>query len=135
MNAPNAVETHRWLINTVFLAAIECFVLTFIACSVSNDKYEVVERAEKDVPNYNAAGTHTEVDYVLLHEGHKVYVTCDVLNIGNLDPTATCGFRPLRTYECKLQTDSLEKATFPLSDLKCKDADGHNVYLYVNKKE
>jgi hypothetical protein len=23
----------------------------------------------------------------------------------------------------------------PLSDLKCKDADGHNVYLYVNKKE
>lgn len=135
MDAATAVETLRRLIYKVFPSAIACFVLTFTACSGSNDKYEVVERSEKEVPNFNAAGTHTEVDYVLLHEGHKIYVECDVQNIRNLDPTATCGFRPLRTYECKLQTDSLEKATFPLSDLKCKDADDHNVYLYVNKKE
>lgn len=135
MDAPTVVGTRRWLVHKVFPFTIVCFVLAFIACSGSNDKYEVVERSEKEVPNFNAAGTHTEVDYALLYEGHKIYVECDVVNIRNLDPTATCGFRPLRTYECKLQTDSLEKATFPLSDLKCKDADGHNVYLYVNKKE
>jgi len=34
-----------------------------------------------------------------------------------------------------IPTDNLEKATPPLSDLKCKDAAGHNVYLYVSKKE
>ena len=101
----------------------------------ANNKYECIERTEKDVPNFQTSGTHTEVDYVLLHDGHKIYAACDVANIGNLDPTARCGFRPLRTYECTLQTDSIEKVTFPLSDLKCKDADGHSVYLYVSKKE
>jgi hypothetical protein len=110
-------------------------VLTAVACKVNNDKYEVVGRTEKEVPNYQASGSHIAVDYVLLHEGHKIYATCDVSDISNLDPTATCGFRPLRTYECRLQTDSFEKATLPLSYLKCKDADGHNVYLYVSKKE
>jgi hypothetical protein len=53
-----------------------------------------------------------------------------------LDPTATCGFRPLRTYECIVVPDSdFKEGKFPLSDLKCKDAEGHNVYLYVDKKE
>jgi hypothetical protein len=101
----------------------------------SSNKYEVVQRTEKDVPNYREGGTHTEVDYVLLHDGHKIYASCDVTSIGNLDPSATCGFRPLHKYECEVQSDSMQKAQLPMSDLKCKDADGHHVYLYVSKKD
>jgi hypothetical protein len=104
------------------------------ACN-SDSGYEVVERSQKEAPNVIGPGNHTEVHYVLLHGGHKIYATCDLESIGSSDPDASCGFRPLRTYQCILQEDSLQKATFPLSDLKCKDADGHNVYLYVNKKE
>jgi hypothetical protein len=106
---------------------------SLIACN--KNRYEVVERTEKEAPNFQAAGTHTEVHYVLLHEGHKIYATCDVSSVSSLDPNARCGFRPLRTYECALGDDRIEKASFPQSDLKCKDADGHNVYLYVDKKE
>jgi len=117
---------------TPLLAAIAVLVSALTAC---NSKYECIERTQKEVPNFQASGTHTEVDYVLLHEGHKIYASCDTTDYSNIDPSATCGFRPLRKYECVLQTDRMEKATFPLSDLKCKDAEGHNVYLYVTKKE
>jgi len=106
-----------------------------LICCGANNAYECIERTEKEVPNFQATGTHTEVDYVLLHDGHKIYATCEVINIGNLDPTARCGFRPLRTYKCEVQPAGIEKQAFPLSDLKCKDGDGHNVYLYVYKKE
>ena len=115
------------------LATIGVLALFLAACQTN--RYEVVERSQKEVPNFMASGTHTEVDYVLLHDGHKIYTQCDWVNIGNLDPNATCGFLPLRTYECTLQGDNLEKATYPLSDLKCKDGAGHNVYLWVSKKE
>jgi hypothetical protein len=59
-----------------------------------------------------------------------------VTTINNLDPTARCGFRPLRTYACTVQPAAVEnaKSSEPLSDLKCKDGDAHNVYLYVSKK-
>jgi hypothetical protein len=114
------------------------FLPTFLAllcvgCG-ANNQYECIERTQKDVPNFRAPGTHTEVDYVLLHDGHKIYAACDWESINNLDPTARCGFRPLRTYECTVQTESIEKANIP-SDLKCTDGEGHPVYLYVNKKE
>ena len=100
-----------------------------------SNKYEVVERSEKEVPNFMASGTHDEVHYVLLHGGHKFYVTCNWKDLSNLDPTATCAFRPLRTYECLLNNDPKKKDPGPLSDLKCKDDQGNNVYLYVDKKE
>ena len=100
----------------------------------ANNQYECIELTQKDIPNFPAPGTHTEVDYVLLHDGHKIYAACDWDNILNLDPTARCGFRPMRTYECTVQP-SIEKQTGPLSDLKCIDGDGHNVYLSVSKKE
>ena len=102
-----------------------------------SNQYECIERAQREVRNFQAGGTHTEVDYVLLHDGHKIYASCDLTTLDNLDPTATCGFRPLRTYECKVQSAAIEnaKASEPLSDLKCKDGDGHNVFLYVSKKE
>jgi hypothetical protein len=117
---------------TILLTA----ALAFFAGCGTNDKYDVIERTQKDnVPNFQGAGTHTEVHYVLLHDGHKIYAECDWVNIGNLDPNATCGFRPTRTYSCVVPSDNIEKATLPLSDLKCKDGAGHNVYLYVSKKE
>ncbi len=122
------------MIKKILLTAIVVVVSSFTACK-GDSKYEVIERTQKDVPNYQSAGTHTAVDYVLLHEGHKIYASCDVADLSNLDPSATCGFRPLGKYECTVQTGNLEKAPLPLSDLKCKDADGHNVYLYVSKKE
>jgi hypothetical protein len=81
-------------------------------------------------------GTHTAVDYLLLYDGHKIYVSCDATALNNLDPNARCGFRPLGKYECKvLAGTSIENSKMPLCDLLCKDADGYNVYLYVNKKE
>src|SRR5207245_6422768 len=97
--------------------------------AVECDQYECIERTQRDVPNFQAAGTHTEIDYVLLHDGHKIYASCDVTTVNNLDPTARCGFRPLRKYACAVQPGAIEnvKASEPISDLKCKDADVHNV--------
>jgi len=123
----------RLLVSRALRVASLAFVF-LQGCNKAND-YECIERTQKEIPNFQAAGTHTEVDYVLLHDGHKIYASCDLESIGNLDPTARCGFRPLRTYQCTLQSDHIEETTGPLSDLKCKDADGHNVYLYVSKKE
>jgi hypothetical protein len=111
---------------------LTCAALLVAGCG-PNNKYEVVERTQKEVANFQQPGTHTAVDYVLQHDGHKIYANCDVTTID--EPNASCGFRPLHTYECELQTDSLQKAKGPLSDLKCKDADGRNVYLYVTKKD
>jgi hypothetical protein len=115
---------------SVLVAVIAFLVFSFTAC---NSRYECIERTQKEVPNFMAAGTHTEVDYVLLHEGHKIYAACDVASLS--DPSARCGFRPLREYDCTLQPDGMEKGTSPLSDLKCEDGDGHNVYLWVTKKD
>ncbi len=106
-----------------------------LAVSCNRNKYEVVERSQKEVPNFMAAGTHTEVHYVLLNGGHKFYTTCDWENLKNLDPSATCAFRPLRTYECVLNNDPIKEGKGPPSDLKCKDDGGNNVYLYVEKKD
>jgi len=109
----------------------------FIVSCAKNDRYECVERSQREVPNpsFDTPGTHIEVDYVLLHDGHKIFATCDLNSVGNLDPTARCGFRPLQTYTCTVAPASLEHRQGPLSDLQCKDGDGYNVYLYVNRKE
>lgn len=105
-----------------------------VGCSTST--YEVVERSAKEVANYGAPGTHEEISYVLLSGGRKIYATCDVTSVDNLDSQATCGFRPLRKYQCQLGRDNdLWNAPLPISDLKCLDADGRHVYLYVYKEE
>jgi hypothetical protein len=90
--------------------------LTVFAGCGARDKYEVLERTQKNVPNYQGTGTHDVVDYVLLHDGHKIYAECDWVNIGNLDPNATCGFRAMRPYSCVVPSDNIEKATGPLSE-------------------
>jgi hypothetical protein len=115
--------------------SLGALALWSVAGCKKDTSYECIERTQKEVPNFQAEGTPTEVDYVLLHRGHKIYASCDVHDLDKLDPTARCGFRPLRKYECAIQSASIEKATLPVSDLKCKDGDGHNVYLYVSKKE
>jgi len=130
------VETRIWkakLDKTVLPIVVVAVALSLMACN--RKKYEVIERTQKEVPNFQQAGTHIEVDYVLLHDGHKIYATCDVTTVDNLDPNARCGLRALRTYECALGADRIEKAQLPQGDLNCKDSDGHNVYLYVDKKE
>src|SRR5271157_4427578 len=96
---------------TVLLTTIAVLACGLTACE---SKYECIERTQKEVPNFQAPGTHTEVDYVLLHDGHKIYAICDIADLGSLDPSARCGFRPLRKYECTLQPDTMEKGTFPL---------------------
>jgi hypothetical protein len=138
-NESKAVESGprlSTLIHMRFNSGVLLFCLTVAGCS--NSKYEVIERSQRDVPNFMQPGTHTEVNYVLLHDGHKISASCDTTTIDSLDRDATCGFRPLHTYDCELQSDSMSnamKSKLPMSDLKCKDADGHNVYLYVSKKD
>lgn len=112
---------------------VVAFSVFVVSCN--RNRYEVVERSEKEVPNFMATGTHSEVHYVLLNGGHKFYTTCDYQNLNHLDPSATCAFRPLRSYECVLNNNPHKEGKGPLSDLKCKDDEGNNVYLYVEKKE
>jgi hypothetical protein len=108
------------------------FLALFFTACAKNNEYEVIERTQREEPNFLRDGTHSVVDYVLLNDGHKIYATCDATTVDHLDPSSTCGFRPLRRYKCRLGEQPGDKA---LSDLLCEDAEGHNVYLYVNKKE
>jgi hypothetical protein len=101
------------------------------AAAAEDNQYELIERSQHDVPNFQAPGNHTEVSYVLVHKGHKIYATCDYTTVDSLDPTANCALRPLRTYSCRLGVQG-DKA---LSDLLCKADDGRKVYLYVTRKE
>ena len=112
---------------SVTIAAMLCI----LGCN--RNSYEVIERSDKPVPDFQGIGIHTEIDYVLSHDGHKIYATCDFARFESSDPENTCGFRPLHSYECVVGNDSITKGN--MWDLKCKDADGHNVYLYVSKKE
>lgn len=120
---------------TVRMLSPSAVLVMFIAgCSQAN-QYECVERSQKEVPNFMAPGTHTEVDYVLQHDGHKIYASCELSTLDKLDPTARCGLLTLRSYDCVVQPAGIEKTKGPLSDLKCLDGDGHPAYLYVTKKE
>ncbi len=114
-----------------FFAVVASLGLFITGCTKSNE-YEVVERSQREVPSFEAAGTHAEVSYVLLNDGHRYYATCDSKYVDHMDPEATCAFRILFRYQCRLGQQPGDKA---LSDLLCKDGDGHNVYLYVNKKD
>jgi hypothetical protein len=129
-------STMKYWINGAVVTTVLVGLLIFgwLTYTSRND-YEVLERTQKDVENYQASGTHAQVQYVLLHSGHKIYATCDTTDYDHIDPNARCDFRPLRTYQCVLGDDRLDIARAPLSDLKCRDSEGHNVYLYADKKE
>ena len=115
------------LIGALWLA----MCLAVVACRENG--YEVIERWEKQVPNFTGPGAHAEMHYVLLHDGHRIYASCDFSAFASSDPESTCAFRPLRKYQCILGSDSVSHGDG--WDLKCKDADGNNVYLFVTKKE
>lgn len=112
------------------IAMAVVLVLSFTGCTKS-DEYEVIEHTENQVPNFQGAGTHTEVHLVLLNNSHKIYAACDANDWDHLDATATPGSPPLRKYKYRLRQAG-EKTR---RDLRCKDADGNNLYLYVSKKE
>jgi hypothetical protein len=113
----------------VLAVAMIAVLVSFTGCTKS-DEYKVIDRTEDQVPNFQGAGTHTEVNLVLLSDSHKIYASCDANDWDHLGATATSGFRPLRKYKYRLRQAG-DKA---LSDLRCKDADGNNLYLYVSKK-
>jgi len=112
------------------IAMTVVLVLSFTGCTKS-DEYEVIESTQNQVPNFQGAGTHTEVHLVLLNDSHKIYAACDANDWDHLNPTATSDFRPPPKYKYRLRPAG-EKTR---RDLRCKDADGNNLYLYVSKKE
>ena len=110
-----------------------CFLFSVLFLGACNrNTYECIERTENEVPNFQRPGTHTEVSYVLLHDGHKIYTNCDSSDFQSLDPMANCGFRVLGKYECSLGQEGGGQLSW---DLKCTAPDQHTVYLYALKKE
>ncbi len=104
------------------------------------DQYRVVERSDTYVDKEGRAVSdqsydHEVIHFVLAHDGRKIYALCDLSTLDKLDPNASCGLRPLRSYECLIGRDDVMKAPMPLSDLTCTDGDGRKVYLYVSKEE
>lgn len=117
--------------NVWYLAVIIWAITILDGCNQQG--YEVLERSEKEVSNFQGPGTHTEMDYVLLHDGHKIQASCDFERFASSDPESTCAFRILKSYPCASGRDSMMRGDS--WDLKCKDGDGQNVYLYVSRKE
>jgi hypothetical protein len=120
-------------------------LLSLTACN--QNRYRVVERIDKFVDKQGhhvsdewyegLSYDHDKVVFVLTHGSHRIHATCDLSTLDKLDPKASCGLRPLRTYECVLGPDDVwnAPASAPVSDLKCKDGGGRSVYLYVSKEE
>ena len=109
-------------------ACLLVFTLSIASCG--KNSYECIERNQKVVPNYPESGTHTEVDYVLLHDGHRINVNCCAAD-HRPDPMARCSLRVLGKYEC---TPGQENGKHYNYDLKCKDGEDYT-YLYAIKKE
>jgi hypothetical protein len=135
----------RWNMRQIIIGRVlgltALLTLSLTACN--QNKYRVIERADRYLDKQNRpvsdplseSSDHDEVVFVLTHGGHKIHATCDLSTLDKLDPNASCGLRPLRTYECVVGRDDVLKAPMPQSDLLCKDGDGRKVYLYVSKEE
>lgn len=125
----------------MMLGLVVVLTVSFTACN--RNKYRVIERADRYLDKQNRpvpdamseAYDHDEVGFVLTHGGRKIHATCDLSTLNKMDPNASCGLRPLRTYQCVVSRDDVLNAPMPLSDLLCKDGDGRKVYLYVSKEE
>jgi hypothetical protein len=68
---------------------------------------------------------HEKVVFVLTHGSRRIHPPCDLSTLGKLDPKASCGLRPLHSYNCTLGRDDRDAPT-PLSDLTCTNSDGRN---------
>lgn len=127
---------------TMGRAATVVALLAVLVTGCNRNNYRVVERVDRYVDKQGRqvsdkwydglAYDHEQVDFALTHGGHRIHATCDLSTI--MDTNASCGLRPLRSYECVLGRDDVLKAPMPLSDLTCRDADGRKVYLYVAKE-
>lgn len=105
-----------------------------------HNQYRVTERTDIYVdkqgrPASDQSYDHEVVQLILAHNDKKIHALCDLSTLDKLAPNASCGLRPLRSYECLLGRNDVMKAPMPLSDLTCNDADGRKVYLYVSKEE
>jgi len=120
-------------------------LLAVMLTGCNENKYRVVERIDRYVDKHGRqvsdkwyeglAYDHEEVVFVLTHHGQRIHATCDLSTVDKMDANASCGLRPLHSYECALGRDDVLRAPMPLSDLTCRDADGRKVYLYVAKED
>jgi hypothetical protein len=127
----------------MMLGVIVLLAVSLTACN--QNKYRVIERADRYLDKQghqvsdatSEAYDHDEVGFVLTHDGNKIHAICDLSTLDKIDSSASCGLRPLRTYECAVGGAAVLNAPahVPLSDLTCKDGDGRKVYLYVSKEE
>jgi hypothetical protein len=110
-----------------------------LSLSAHQNEYRVVERTDIYVDKKGRAVVddydHDVVHLVFTHDGHRIYAVCDLSTLDKLDSNASCGLRPLRTYECLLGRGEDAKAPMPLSDLTCTDENGRRVYVYVSKED
>jgi len=115
--------------------AIICTFVVLVACE-GRTSYEVLQATTKDVmPSAVEPRFHRGIDYVLSHEGHKIYASCDATLAAATDPSATCELLVLRSYKCEVGSDRDLLHKIHPADLVCKDHDGHNVYLNVSKEQ
>ena len=99
--------------------------LFLFGCTESG--YRVVERRDRQ---------GGEVHLVLSKGDKKLHSVCDLSTLNHLDPSATCALRVGRNYQCEWGPEKIGADTpAPYYDIRCKDANGHSVYLYVNKEE
>src|SRR5580704_12305168 len=96
---------------------IALLALSLTACN--RNKYRVVERIDKYVDKQGRelsdrwyeglSYDHEQVVFLLTHRSHKIHASCDLSTLDKLDPNASCGLRPLRTYECVVGRDDVLK--------------------------
>jgi len=117
------------------IATALLIALSTAACN--RNRYRVIEREDRylDEQGHEVSSPssyyHDELHFVLKRGDTKVYAMCDITTVDKLDPNASCAMRVGQTFECL----SGKKGDRALSDLRCRDSEGHNVYLYVNKEE
>lgn len=96
----------------------------FLACT--NNQYKCLERTQEYIFTENQSGPQFEIDYVMLHGDDAISATC----VSRRDPASSCTLRKSENYECVREWDA--DHTY---NLKCKDEQGGNVYLFIRKTE
>jgi hypothetical protein len=116
------------------MARIALLAVGVASIGCGNQEYELIERSDHQVPNFRGGpGTHMEVLYVLYGNGRKVHASCDVERFASSDPSNTCRLMLMHKYSCEIGSDGLNEGD--LWNMRCKDFEGHNVYLYSDAEE
>ena len=96
----------------------------FLACT--NNRYRCLERTQEYIFTENQSEPQFEIDYVMIHGNDEVSATC----VTRQYAASSCTLRQSETYECVREWDA--DHTY---NLRCKDEQGGNVYLYIRKTE